>query len=149
MSPGEPPETLDGALDPGPEGGAEPLSPPRPLHLLRIFGWQSAVAACLMSASASARRGSPLGIAAGACVLSASLLLQAWAIRAALGRQRRPALAVSLFSLKLALLMGVTAYGLYRAGIPPMSFAAGATTLLVAIVIDTCYEDATSSRARG
>jgi hypothetical protein len=30
-----------------------------------------------------------------------------------------------------------------------MSFAAGATTLLVAIVIDTCYEDAMSRRARG
>lgn len=129
--------------------GQEPLAPPRRLHLVRIFGWQSAIAACLMAASVASGRGSPGGIAAGSAVLAASLVLQAWATQAALGRRRRPAVAFSLFSLKLAMLMGVAAYGLYRAAIPPMSFAAGATTLLVAIVIDTCYEDATSSRARG
>ena len=140
--PGPSPELVESAFE-------EPLSPPRRLHLLRIFGWQSALAACLMAASASVGRGSPGGIAAGAAVLAASLVLQAWATRAALGRQRRPAVALSLFSLKLALLMGVAAYGLTCAAVPPMSFAAGATTLLVAIVIDTCYDDATSSRARG
>lgn len=140
--PGEPTRLEESAVD-------EPLLPPRRLHLLRIFGWQSAIAAALMAASASVGRGSPGGIAAGAVVLAASLVLQAWATRAALGRKRRPALAFSLFSLKLALLMGVAAYGLTRAAVPPMSFAAGATTLLVAIVIDTCYDDATSSRARG
>jgi len=127
----------------------EPDRPPRRLHLLRIFGWQAALAACLMAGAAFSGRGSPGGIASGAAVLAASLVLQAWATRAALGRQRRPLLAFSLFSVKLALLMGVAAYGLSRAGLPPMSFAAGATTLLVAIVIDTCYEDATSSRGRG
>lgn len=132
----------------GPAEG-EPLAPPRPLHLLRIFAWQSVLVAGLAGASASAGRGSPWGIAAGAAVLAASLVLQAWATRAALGRKRRPVVALALFSLKLALLMGVAAYGLRRAGLPPMSFAAGATTLLVAIVIDTCYGDATAGRDRG
>ena len=144
MTPGEPVPEAD--LDLGGEDG--PASPPRPLHLLRIFGWQAALVAGLVATSTIAGRGSPGGIAAGAAVLAASLVLQAWATRAALGRVRRPLVALSLFSVKLALLMGVAAFGLSRAGLPPMSFAAGATTLLVAIVIDTCYGDATSDRIR-
>ena len=140
------PEREPAAADPS---DGEPDRPPRPLHLLRIFGWQAILVACMAAGSAAAGRGSPGGLVAGAAVLAGSLVLQAWATQAALGRRRRPLLALSLFSTKLAMLMGVAAYGLHRAGLPPMSFAAGATTLLVAIVIDTCYEDATSGRDRG
>lgn len=132
--------------------GAPDEEPPRParrLRLDRIFAWQSGLVLFLMAISSAVRWGSPAGIASGAGVMGLSILLQAWATRAALGRHRRPALAMGLFTLKLGLLIAVAALGLGRVGLPPMSFAAGATTLLVAIVIDTCYEDAMSRRARG
>jgi hypothetical protein len=83
----------------------------------------------------------------GAGLLAASLGLQAWATRVALGG-RRPALAVGLFTLKLALLVGVAWLGLSSRRIPPMSFAAGATTLLLAIVVEACYGDWSARRGR-
>jgi len=45
----------------------------------------------------------------------------------------------SLFVAKLLLLLGIGAIGLATDWIDPISLAAGAATLPVAIVLDTCY----------
>lgn len=91
--------------------------------------------------------GSPAGLVAGAGLFAASFVLQALATRFALSADRRPALAVGLFTAKLALLVGLAAWCLAGPGLEPMSFAAGATTLLLAIVLDACYPER-SSRGR-
>ena len=48
----------------------------------------------------------------------------------------------------LLLLLAVAAVGLGTTLLAPMSFAAGASTLLLAIVIDACYGGGSASGAR-
>jgi hypothetical protein len=106
----------------------------------RLLGWQLAIAALLALGAALSGRGSVGGILLGAALLAASLLLQTWATRAAFGGSSG-SLAVAIFTLKLGLLVGVGALALRMTGVGAMSFAAGATTLLLAIVVETCYAD--------
>jgi hypothetical protein len=113
----------------------------------RLLAWQAITAGGLVVGAAATGIGSPRGIAFGAAFLATSFVLQLWATSAALGRSRRPGLAVLLFSLKLGLLLLLATAGLAVLEIPPMSFAVGATTLLVAIVVETCYT--TRSARRG
>jgi len=113
----------------------------------RLLGWQAAIAMGFAIATALSGRGSAAGILFGAGLLGGSLLLQTWATSAAFGRPGRPSVAVAIFTLKLGLLVGVAAFGLGVTRVPPMSFAVGATTLLLAIVVETCYADRSARRA--
>ncbi|MEW6269082.1 MAG: hypothetical protein AB1689_07250 [Thermodesulfobacteriota bacterium] len=105
----------------------------------RIALWQASATAALAAASLVSRRGSPASILLGACVLYGSLLLQHLAVGFALRARPRPELAVGLFLLKLSLLLALVAIGLGTSVVAPMSFAVGASTLLLAIVLDACY----------
>lgn len=144
-------EGADGSTangDAGPGTGGEPAAgPARPLALGRLLCLQGLLVAGASGVSAALGAGSPAAIAAGALVFAASFVLQAQATRFALSARRRPALAMGLFGAKLLLLLGLATWGLARAGLEPMSFAVGATTLLLAIVIDTCYPDGSSRRS--
>ena len=60
----------------------------------------------------------------------------------------RSGLAVGLFVLKLSLLLAVATIGLRTTLLAPMSFAVGATTLLLAIVLDTCYGNRPATRPK-
>src|SRR4051794_10160856 len=115
------------------------------LRAARIALWQATVTLALVGLSLGSGRGSPLGITGGAALLYTSLLLQHLAIGIALRPGRRAGLAVGLFVLKLAILLGVAVVGLKTSLLAPMSFAAGASTLLLAIVIDTCYGNRSTS----
>jgi len=121
----------------------------RPLRVARLFAWQAAIAAGLAAGAAGTGRGSAAGIVLGAGLFAASFALQAWATRAALGSSARPVWAVAIFTLKLGFLVAVGAWVLSTAAIPPLSFAAGATTLLLAIVAETCYRDWSARRRVG
>jgi len=120
--------------------------PPR-LQAGRIALWQAGFTALLVGASVVTGRGSPLGIVGGAALLYLSLLLQSLAVGLALGGART-GFAVVLFVLKLGLLLAVAAIGLQTTLLAPMSFAVGATTLLLAIVADTCYGTRPAARPR-
>jgi len=123
----------------------EPPAPPvadRPasrLRAARIAVWQAGATTALVVGSLLTERGSPASVALGAGVLFASLLLQHLAVGFALRARPRPGLAVGLFVLKLSLLLAIVAVGLRTSLVAPMSFAAGASTLLLAIVVDACY----------
>lgn len=119
------------------QGVAE--SPAPRLRAVRIGLIQLAVTAALVGLSLATGRGAPSGIIGGAVLLYASLLLQSLAVGLVLRPGGRPAIGLGLFLLKLGLLLGVALIGLRTSLLAPMSFAAGATTLLLAIVIDTCY----------
>lgn len=123
-------------------------SPAPRLRAGRIGLWQLALTVALIVASLVAGRGSPVGIAGGAALLYLSLLLQHWAVGLVLGGGGRSGVAIALFVLKLSLLLLVAAIGLRTTLLAPMSFAAGATTLLLAIVLDTCYGNRPSPRPR-
>lgn len=110
--------------------------------------WQAAFAGALVVATLVSGRGSPLGVVVGAVLLYLSLLLQSLAVGLVLGGGTRSGLAVALFVLKLGLLIAVAAIGLRTTLLAPMSFAAGATTLLLAIVADTCYGNRPAARPR-
>lgn len=116
------------------------------LRAAAIGVWQAVATAILVAASLATGRGSPWGIVAGAALLYTSLLLQHLAVGLVLRGGARSGLAVGLFLLKLALLIGVAAIGLRTTLLAPMSFAAGASTLLLAIVLDTCYGTRSASR---
>jgi hypothetical protein len=115
------------------------------LRAARIGLWQAAVTLVLVGLAVASGRGSPLGIVGGAGLLYTSLLLQHLAIGFALRPGRRAGLAMGLFLLKLAILLGVAVIGLKTTLLAPMSFAAGASTLLLAIVIDACYGNRSTS----
>src|SRR5689334_98871 len=115
------------------------------LRAARIGLWQAAATLALIAVALASGRGSPLGIAGGAALLYTSLLLQHLAIGFALRPGRRAGLAMGLFLLKLAVLLGVAVIGLKTTFLAPMSFAAGASTLLLAIVIDACYGSRSTS----
>jgi len=122
--------------------------PPLRLRAAAIGLWQAGATALLVGASFATGRGSPWGILGGAAILYTSLLLQHLALGMVLRGGARSGLAVGLFLLKLLLLLGVAAIGLRTTLLAPMSFAAGASTLLLAIVLDTCYGTRSASRPR-
>ncbi|HEY8516965.1 MAG TPA: hypothetical protein VIS07_15760 [Candidatus Binatia bacterium] len=105
----------------------------------RIALWQAGATVLLVVASLASGRGSPVSIVFGAALLYASLRLQQLAVGFALRARPRPELAVGLFLLKLSLLIALVMVGLRTTMVAPMSFAAGASTLLLAIVLDACY----------
>jgi len=92
-------------------------------------------------------RGSLASLAAGAVFMQASFLLQRFAVRAAFQPGRSPGLAIGLIQLKLILILGLLYVGLTTSLLGPASFAAGATTLPMAIVLDVCYFDWSRRRA--
>lgn len=115
---------------------------------MRIGVLQAAVTVALVATVVTSGRGSVPGIVGGAGLMYASLLLQHLAVGFALRGGMRSGLAIGLFLLKLGLLLAVAAIGLKTTLLAPMSFAVGASTLLLAIVIDACYGSGSASRAR-
>lgn len=126
----------------------EPPGPAQRLRVGRIAAFQAVATAILSIGSSATGRGSPGSIVAGAGLLFSSLLLQHLAASLALRGGRRPAVAMGLFLLKLGLLLGIAAVGLGTSLIAPMSFASGASTLLLAIVVDACYGTGSARQTR-
>lgn len=114
--------------------------PAASLNTVRLVSWQAGWTLLLVAASLVSGRGAPASILAGAALLAASFVLQARALRVALARQR-PAVAVALLLAKVALLLGIAVLGLSTALLEPMSFAVGASTVLLAIFAETCYRE--------
>jgi hypothetical protein len=125
-----------------------PEAPPVPLPAARIGLWQAAATAVLVLAVILTGRGSVAGVVGGAVLMYASLLLQHLAFGMAVRGGARSGIAVGLFVLKLGVLLTVAAIGLRATWLAPMSFAAGASTLLLAIVLETCYPRRSASRPR-
>jgi hypothetical protein len=123
-------------------------APATRLRAGRIGLWQLAATVVAVAGSLATGRGSPLGIVGGAALLYVGLLLQNLAVSLVLRGGARSGLAVGLFVLKLSLLLAVASIGLQTTLLAPMSFAVGATTLLLAIVADTCYGNRPASRPR-
>ena len=117
----------------------EPLRAPAPLPLASILAWQALACGALVAATVASGRGEALGVASGAAVMTASMVFTRQALGFALRHHARPLLGLGFFFLKLGLVLAVIAAGFYTEWIAPMSFAAGATTLPVAIVMDACY----------
>ncbi len=109
------------------------------LRLGRIVFLQAVATAGLIVASLASGRGSPGSVLAGAALVLASLLLTYLAFGMAFRRRRRPIVAFGLFVAKLGLVLLIVALGLGTTALAPMSLAAGASTLLLAIVVDACY----------
>ncbi|MBY0275210.1 hypothetical protein K2Z84_07715 [Candidatus Binatia bacterium] len=124
------------------------LPPPARLRAGRIGLLQLAVTAALVAVVVASGRGAVSGVVGGAALMYASLLLQHLAVGLVLRGTARSGLAIALFLAKLTLLLGVAAIGLRTTLLAPMSFAAGASTLLLAIVIDACYGSGSASGAR-
>lgn len=105
----------------------------------RVLLWQALLTVILVGVAGASGRGSPASVVLGAALLGGSFLLQRWAASAALRARPRPALAVGLFLLKLGLLLALVLAGLGSSRVAPISLAAGATTLWLAILAETCY----------
>jgi hypothetical protein len=125
-----------------------PEAPPAGLPAARIGLWQAGATGSLVVVALASGRGSPAGIVGGAVLMYASLLLQNLAFGMAVRGGARSGIAVGLFLLKLGLLLVVAVVGLRTTWLAPMSFAAGASTLLLAIVLETCYPRRSASRPR-
>jgi len=125
------------AAPPGDDG--EPYVPGAPLRLGSILGWQTFAIVCGAGIQLSIARGAPLSLLMGALLMTGSLLLSRQAFHFATRNQKRPLLAMCFFFLKLALFLGLAIFGLSGQMLGAMSFAAGATTLPMAIVADACY----------
>lgn len=125
-----------------------PESPPPRLRAARIGLLQTVVTAALVGMVLVSGRGAVSGVVGGSALMYASLLLQHLAFGMAVRGGARSGLAIGLFLLKLTLLLAVAAIGLKTTLLAPMSFAAGASTLLLAIVIDACYGTGSAFRAR-
>ncbi|MBM4242307.1 MAG: hypothetical protein FJ148_00605 [Deltaproteobacteria bacterium] len=118
------------------------------LRAAGIGQWQVVVVAGLVGIVLVSGRGSVPGVLGGAAMMYASLLLQHLAVGLVLRVGPRPGFAIGLFLLKLTLLLAIATIGLTTTLLAPMSFAAGATSLLLAIVIDACYGNRSAVRAR-
>jgi hypothetical protein len=116
-----------------------PTSPPAPLRIFSIFAWQSLATLAGLGVLYATQRGSPVSMLAGAAMLSASLLLTRRAMAFAIRNHAHPARGLLFLFLKTALLMLLMVIGFYTDWLGPTSFAAGATTLPVAITLDACY----------
>lgn len=126
---------------------AGPTRPGSSLRAGQIAGWQAALVGIAGLFAWSLGRGSFVGVALGAILLHASMRATAAALHWSIGGAGRPAWAMGIFLVKLALLIGVAVAGLSTSWIAPMSFAVGATTLPLAIVLDTCYSAWANPRA--
>lgn len=99
------------------------------------------------AASYALRAGDPLSVLLGGAVMGANFallrIIAAYACSAAArpGRPRRAALAVAAFVLKFALFLALLAAVFLRLPVEGLSFAAGATPLLVAFVIEALRND--------
>lgn len=93
-------------------------------------------------------RGSIPSLVAGGLVMLGSLILQRFAVAAALRQEGNRAIAFFFLFLKLTLVLALIYVGFNTALLGPMSFAAGATSLPVAIVLDVCYLEWSSRRSR-
>lgn len=118
------------------------------LRLGPIAAWQAALLAAGSAILATSGRGSIPSLWAGGALMLGSLVLQRLAVSAALRRERRPGLAVLLLLLKLGAILALVYVGFQTALLGPASFAAGATSLPVAIVSDVCYLHWSSRRGR-
>jgi hypothetical protein len=125
-----------------------PEEPANRLPIVRIAVWQAGAVAAMITVAVASGRGSPAGIVSGALLMFVSLLLQHLAFRLAVRGGARSGAAIGLFLVKLTLLLAVAAVGFQTTLLAPMSFAAGASTLLLAIVIDSCYPRRSTSRPR-
>lgn len=125
-----------------------PDDPPLRLRAARIGLFQAIATAAMVGLVVASGRGAVSGVVGGAVLMYASLLLQHRAVGMVLRGGTRSGLAIGLFLLKLVLLLAVAAIGLKTTLLAPMSFAAGALTLLLAIVIDACYGTGSAARAR-
>jgi len=114
---------------------------PRGLRASAILLWQAIVVGVGAIVSWSLGRGwaSAFGLVLGASLLHLSMRLTEMTLRLGLRRDRHPLFAGSLFVAKLLLLLGIGAIGLATDWIDPIALAAGAATLPMAIVLDTCY----------
>lgn len=121
--------------------------PPPRLRAARIGAIQAIATVAMVGLVVASGRGAVSGVVGGALLMYASLLLQHRAVGMVLRGGTRSGLAIGLFLLKLLLLLAVAAIGLKTTLLAPMSFAAGASTLLLAIVIDACYGNRSASRA--
>ncbi len=110
------------------------------LRLGPIAAWQGGIVLVATTALSLLGRGSTPSLLAGAGFMLASLTLQRFAVQAAFRRGRSPGRALFFVVLKLALVLGVLYVGLQTALLGPVSFAAGATSLPMAIVADVCYQ---------
>jgi hypothetical protein len=123
--------------EPGPMD--EPTVPGAPLRLRSILLWQTFAVVCGIGVQVTVARGAPVSLFLGAFLMTGSLVLSQQALRFATRSKKRPFLAMFFFFLKLALFLGLAIFGLSGQLLGAMSFAAGATTLPMAIVADTCY----------
>ncbi len=117
----------------------EPMVPGAPLRLRSILLWQTVAIGCGIGVQVYLDRGAPFSVFLGAFLMSGSLVLSRLAFRYATQKKKRPFLAMFFFFLKLALFLGLAIFGLSGQLLGAMSFAAGATTLPMAIVADACY----------
>jgi hypothetical protein len=112
---------------------------PRGLRASALLFWQAILVGIEAVVSWRLGWGSASGLVLGAGLLHLSMRLTEMTLRLSLRRERHPLFAGSLFVAKLLLLLGIGAIGLATDWIDPISLAAGAATLPVAIVLDTCY----------
>lgn len=104
-----------------------------------ILGWQAVVIGLGAALLSWLGRGSVPSLLLGGGIMLSSMVLQRFSLSMALQPGRRPAIGVLLLFLKLAGLMLLIYIGFHTSWLAPMSFAAGVTTLPVAIVLDVCY----------
>ena len=122
-----------------PTSAAEPNVPGAPLRLGSILLWQTFAVLGGIGILVIAARGAPLSLVLGALLMTGSLLLSKQAFSFATRNHKKPYLAMFFFFLKLSLFLALAILGLYGEFLGAMSFAAGATTLPLAIVADACY----------
>jgi hypothetical protein len=108
----------------------------RSVDLSRLGNVTLALAAACTLGSALAGVGRPSSVAAGAAVMLVNYHL----IRILVSQLMRPRLAkgwtLLLFTLKFVLFFGLVAGAFYRLPIEPLSFAVGASQLLLAVLVE-------------
>jgi hypothetical protein len=114
----------------------------RQVSLTRISRLTIVITLLLMLASAATSAAQTWSVAAGGVVMLVNFHLLRWLvsllIRPASASTAR-AWAIGLLSLKLALGVGVVAAVFYKFPVEPLAFAAGASTLLVAAVLEAAW----------
>lgn len=118
------------------------------MRLGPIAGFQAGVLAFGTLGLWAIGRGSIASLLAGGAAMLGSLVLQRFTVSMALRQDRRSGLAILFLLLKLTLVLAIIYIGFQTTLLAPMSFAAGATSLPVAIVLDVCYLEGSSRRSR-
>ena len=103
------------------------------------MAWQAAALASGSLAFTVLGQGSVPSLLFGGGVMLGSLILQRFAVSMALRAERKPAIAILLMFAKLAAVLALIYVGFHTEWLAPMSFAAGITSLPLAIVLDVCY----------